>query len=125
MATDTFVTGVHTVGIPVSDQDEALAFYAGTLGLEVRLDVPMGEGARWIEVAPPGAGVSLALERAHEGRPEGVETGIRLTVADVDATHASWRAHDVDADDVLRWPGVPAMFALRDQDGNGLEVVEG
>jgi hypothetical protein len=27
-------------------------------------------------------------------------------------------------DEVLRWPGVPAMFALRDPDGNGLEIVE-
>jgi lactoylglutathione lyase len=25
---------------------------------------------------------------------------------------------------VLRWPGVPPMFAFRDQDGNGLEIVE-
>ena len=24
----------------------------------------------------------------------------------------------------LRWPGVPPMFAFRDQDGNGLEIVE-
>ena len=124
MATQSLITGLHTVGVPVSDQDKALAFYAGTLGLEVRLDVPMGEGARWIEVAPPGDGVSLALERAHDARPAGVETGIRLTTADVDATHAALRAQGIDADDVLRWPGVPAMFALRDQDGNGLEIVE-
>ncbi len=25
---------------------------------------------------------------------------------------------------LLRWPGVPPMFAFRDQDGNGLEIVE-
>jgi hypothetical protein len=25
---------------------------------------------------------------------------------------------------VLRWTGVPPMFAFRDQDGNGLEIVE-
>jgi lactoylglutathione lyase len=25
---------------------------------------------------------------------------------------------------VLRWPGVPPMFAFRDQDGNGMEIVE-
>jgi lactoylglutathione lyase len=124
MTTDTLITGLHTVGVPVSDQDKALAFYAGTLGLEVRLDVPMGEGNRWIEVAPPGGGVSLALERAHGERWTGVETGIRLTSADVDATHAALCAQGVDADDVLRWPGVPAMFALRDQDDNGLEIVE-
>jgi hypothetical protein len=25
----------------------------------------------------------------------------------------------------LRWPDAPPMFAFRDQDGNGLEIVEG
>ena len=51
------ITGLHTVGVPVTDQDAALAFY-GALGFETCLDLPMGEGARWIEVAPPGAAVS-------------------------------------------------------------------
>jgi lactoylglutathione lyase len=31
----------------------------------------------------------------------------------------------VDVDEVLRWPDAPPMFAFRDQDGNGLEIVEG
>jgi lactoylglutathione lyase len=87
------ITGLHTVGIPATDQDRALAF-------------------------------SLALEPAHAERPAGVETGIRFSTTDADATHAELRARDVDVDDVLRWPGVPAMFAFRDQDGNGLEIVE-
>ncbi len=30
----------------------------------------------------------------------------------------------VRVDDVLRWPGVPAMFTFRDVDGNILYVVE-
>jgi lactoylglutathione lyase len=118
------ITGVRTVGIAVTDQDAALAFYAGALGFETRLDRPLGGGSRWIEVAPAGATVSLALERSHEGHPAGVETGVRLTAADVDATHAALRSAGVDADEVLRWPGVPPMFAFRDQDGNGLEIVE-
>lgn len=46
------ITGLHAVGIPVADQDSALAFYRA-LGFETRLDVPMGQGGRWIEVAPP------------------------------------------------------------------------
>ena len=119
----TQITGLHTVGIAVTDQDKALAFYEG-LGFETRLDVPMGPGARWIEVAPPGAGVTLAFELAHAERPAGVETGIRLTTADAEATHAAMRALGVDVDGVLRWPGAPPMFAVRDQDGNGLEIVE-
>ena len=112
------ITELHTVGIPVNDQDRALAFYRA-LGFETRRDVPMGEGARGIEVAPPGAAVTM--EPAEAERPAGVETGIRLTTADADA---ALRAQGVDADDVLRWPGVPPMFAFRDQDGNGLEIVE-
>jgi catechol 2,3-dioxygenase-like lactoylglutathione lyase family enzyme len=34
-------------------------------------------------------------------------------------------ARGVDIDDVIRWPGVPAMFAFRDPDGNGFELIEG
>ena len=44
--------------------------------------------------------------------------------ADADAVHAGMRARGVDADEVLRWEGVPPMFAFRDQDGNGMEIVE-
>ena len=117
------ITGLHTVAVPVTDQDRALAFY-GALGFETRRDVPMGERARWIEVAPPGAAVTLALELAGAERPAGVVTGIRLTTADADDAHAALRDRGVDVDDVLRWPGVPAMCTFRDQDGNGLVIVE-
>lgn len=118
------ISGVHTVGVPVTDQERAVAFYVGTLGFETRLDVPMGEGARWIEVAPPGAAVSIALEPSSAGHAAGVETGVRLATHDADFAHTTLRSRGVDADDVLRWPGVPPMFAFRDQDGNGLEIVE-
>ena len=125
MQTKGLITGMHTVGLPVVDQDRAHAFYVGVLGFESRLDVPMGDGARWIEVAPPGTGVSLALVRSHGGLPAGVETGVRFTTDDADVARTTLPGRGVDTDDVLRWPGVPAMFAFRDQDGNGLEVVEG
>jgi lactoylglutathione lyase len=62
--------------------------------------------------------------RAHEG----VETGVRFVAPDADAVHAGLRAglraSGVDTDDVLRWDGVPPMFAFRDLDGNGMETVE-
>jgi lactoylglutathione lyase len=55
MSSAPVITGIHTVGVPVSDQDQALRFYTGTLGLSVRMDVPMGDGHRWIEVIAEGA----------------------------------------------------------------------
>ena len=56
--------------------------------------------------------------------PAGVETAIRLVTTDAEAFRARLVAAGADAGEVLRWPGVPAMFAFRDQDGNGLEIVE-
>ena len=117
------ITGVRTVGVPVTDQDQALNFYVGTLGLDKRADLPLSGGRRWIEVAPPGAATTIALVAAHDGVPPGVETGIRLIAADADDLHAGLSARGVDTGEVLRWPGVPPMFAFRDQDGNGLEIV--
>ena len=123
--TATGITGVHTVGVPVTDQDRALAFYVDTLGLEKRFDVPLEQlSGRWIEVAPPGAPVTIALVPERDGVPSGVETGIRLTTADADALHADLQRRGVDVGEVLRWPQAPAMFTIRDRDGNGLEVVE-
>jgi lactoylglutathione lyase len=124
MAGTTRITGVRTIGVPVRDQDKALEYYTGTLGFTVRLDVAMSGGRRWIEVAPAGAPTSIALVQAKDGVPAGVETGLRFMTADADAVHAELLAAGTDVDDVLRWPGVPAMFALRDQDGNRMEVVE-
>jgi catechol 2,3-dioxygenase-like lactoylglutathione lyase family enzyme len=119
MGRTTRITGVATVGVPVTDQDRALEFYVGELGFETRRDVPFGDG-RWIEVAPPGAATTIALV------PAGIPAGIRLTTEDTGADHAELRARGVDADpEVLRIPEAPPMFAVRDPDGNGLILVEG
>lgn len=125
MTTNVEITGVTAIGIPVTDQDRAIDFYCGTLGLEKRLDVPTPGGGRWVTVAPSGdSGPVLALVAAHDGIPAGVETGIRLTTPDAEAAHRGLRAGGVEVGELLRWPGVPAMFAFRDQDRNGLELVE-
>ena len=118
------ITGVHTVGVPVTDQDRAIDFYVGTLGFDKRLDADMGAGGAGSRWRRGGSATTIALVAAHEGVPAGVETGIRFTAADADAVHAAMRASGVDADDVLRWPGVPPMFAFRDPDRNGMEIVE-
>lgn len=125
MSTPTIqVQEISVVGIPVTDQDRALAFYTAVLGFTTRLDVPIGPGRRWITVGAPQGNATIALVAASPEVPAGVETGIRLTSRDVDGDHEALRSAGVDAGDVLRWPGVPPMFAFRDPDGNGLEIIE-
>ena len=61
------VTEVGTVFVPVSDQERALAFYVDALGFEKRSDFASGDGSRWIEVAPRGSSIALALVSPAEG----------------------------------------------------------
>jgi catechol 2,3-dioxygenase-like lactoylglutathione lyase family enzyme len=71
----TTITGVRTIGVKVSDQDAATEFYVAALGFEKRLDAPISPTMRWIEVAPPGATTSIALN-LNDGDP-GVYVGHR------------------------------------------------
>jgi lactoylglutathione lyase len=114
---------IHTVAIPVADQERALGFYRDTLGFEVRRDSTFGPGMRWVEVAPAGAETTVALPPPH-GTATGVDTGIRLATGDARAAHTELAAAGVDVDEVLDLPGAPLMFFVRDVDGNTLSVVE-
>jgi catechol 2,3-dioxygenase-like lactoylglutathione lyase family enzyme len=116
---------IATAMFSVADQDAALAFYAGTLGWEVRSDVrfgPAGE-SRWLEVAPAGSVARLALNPPMGGEPGGAAIGVE--VQDVLAEHARLTAlGGVDVDpEPMQLEGTPTMFALRDPDGNHVWIV--
>jgi uncharacterized glyoxalase superfamily protein PhnB len=55
----------------VHDQDEALAFYTGKLGMEVRADVTLAEmgNFRWLTVGPPGQPDIAIVLMAIPGQP--------------------------------------------------------
>jgi lactoylglutathione lyase len=122
-ATQTHITGIRTVSIPVEDQDDALRFYVDTLGFTALRDNPTPDGGRWIELAPGTDDVIVTLEPAPPDVTRGA-IGIRFTTDDSGTAHAALQAAGVDTDDILRWPGVPAMFAFRDPDGNAFSVTE-
>jgi lactoylglutathione lyase len=117
------ITGVRTVSIPVDDQEAALRFYVDTLGFTVRRDNPTPNGGRWIELAPGGDEVVVTLEPAAPGVTRGA-IGIRFTTDDAEKAQAALAATGVDTDEILRWPGVPAMFGFRDPDGNAFSISE-
>jgi lactoylglutathione lyase len=121
----TTITDVRTVAVTVADQDAALAFYVDTLGFELRMDASISPTLRWLEVAPPGAATSLALNSTDaSGQSAGTDTGIRFTVPDAEAEHGALSGLGVAVSDVIRWDGVPPMFTLDDPDGNRFYVVE-
>ncbi len=124
--TDTHIAQVGTVMVPVSDQDKALDFYVGKLGLQKTSDTPFGRGDRWVEVTPRGGQTSLALVLPQEGEQVGISTRIAFASDDVDADHADLLSRGVDVDEQVMRMGdpVPPMFFFRDQDGNRLLIVQ-
>jgi lactoylglutathione lyase len=120
----TTIDDVRTIGINVANQDDAISFYVTTLGFEKRLDAPISTTMRWIEVAPPGATTSIALQASDGKADVGVDTGIRFTVPDAEAEHAAMRERGVNVGELLRWDGVPTMYTFDDPDGNRFYIVE-
>jgi catechol 2,3-dioxygenase-like lactoylglutathione lyase family enzyme len=56
---------IAAVALVVRDYDEAIAYYTGALGFDLIEDTPLGEGKRWVLVAPAGGqGTALLLARA-------------------------------------------------------------
>ena len=121
------VNAVGRVCVTVSDTDRAIGFYVDTLGFEKVVDVPMGPGMRWVEVAIRDSKTTIALAPPSEGKEAGgAETGIILDTSDVEADHAALKAAGVDVDDEVSRYGdpVPPMFWLRDPDRNSLIIVQ-
>ena len=121
--TMTHITGIRTVSVRVDDQDAALSFYVDILGFTKLRDIPTPGGGRWIELAPGDESVIVTLESATPGVSRG-PIGIRFSTDDAEAAHAALRHAGVDTDEILRWPGVPPMFAFRDPDGNAFSITE-
>ena len=120
------ITHMSRVLVPVSDQDEAIAFYPGTLDVTLVADVPFGEGNRWVEVAPPGGGAAVALVPSRGEYEAGRMTGIAFESSDPRADHAELQEKGVDVDaELMGGDGtVPLLFFFRDHDGNHLMLVE-
>jgi catechol 2,3-dioxygenase-like lactoylglutathione lyase family enzyme len=118
---------VGRVCVTVADTDRAIDFYVDALGFEKVVDVPMGPGMRWAEVALQGTPTTIALAPPPEGQTAGgSQTGIILDTTDIDADHATLKTAGVDVDEqVTRWGDpVPPMFWFRDPDGNSLIIVQ-
>ena len=120
MTTPTF-TGMHTVAVPVTDQERTKALFE-RFGLQTGLDTELQPGFRWIEMALADSPTSLALVQTGPELPAGIDTGIRLTSTDARAAHASVIELGLDAGELLDWETAPLMFSFTDYDGNRFYV---
>jgi catechol 2,3-dioxygenase-like lactoylglutathione lyase family enzyme len=120
------------VALLVRDYDEAIAWYVDVLGFALREDVALGDGKRWVLVAPPGAaGTALLLARAvglAQVARVGDQTGGRiflfLHTDDFARDHAAMRARGVRFVEAPRHEPYGTVAVFEDLYGNRWDLVE-
>ena len=76
---------IKFIGIPVRDQQRALAFYTEKLGFRILTDQEFSPTQRWIELASPGAETGITLFT-----PPGQEDRIGTFI------NTSWEVDDIE-----------------------------
>ena len=117
------INQVKFVGIPVRDQERALAFYRDKLGFKVKTDQPFNEKQRWIELKIPGAetGVVLFTPEGHEDRIGSSFNG-SLACEDVKKTYEELKARGVEFTGEPKREQWGTYAVFKDSEGNSFVV---
>jgi catechol 2,3-dioxygenase-like lactoylglutathione lyase family enzyme len=106
------------LSVPVSDPQRSKRFYIEVLGFELVRESPMGPGMTWIQLAPPGQSVTIALVTWFETMKPGGLQGVMVNTDDIDAEHRLLHSRGLEISEIKQEPwGRYAMFS--DPDGNG------
>ncbi|MEM9840380.1 MAG: VOC family protein [Pseudomonadota bacterium] len=124
---------MYIKSVAVDDQAKALEFYTGTLGFEVKHDIPLGE-FRWLTLVSPEEpdGVELALEpNAHPASKAFQEAlmadGIPFTafrVDDIEAETARLQKAGVSFKQMPTKAGGATMAVFNDTCGNLIQLIQ-
>ena len=123
---------IAAVALVVPDYDEAIAYYIGVLGFELIEDSALGDGKRWVLVAPPGShGTRLLLARAATAAQlerVGDQTGGRvflfLHTDDFHRDHALLSERGVEFVELPREESYAIVVVFRDRYGNRWDLIQ-
>ena len=112
------IRSFEILSVPVSDPQRAKRFYTDVLGFDLVRESPMGPGMTWIQLAPPGQGVTIAHVTGVETMKPGGLQGVMVNTDDIDAEHETLRQRGLVLSEIRQEPwGRYATF--NDPDGNG------
>lgn len=110
---------IKFLGIPVKDQDRALAFYTEKLGFRILTDQQFSEKQRWIELSIPGAetGITLFTPDGHEDRIGGF-VNTSWEVDNIEKTYAELVAKGVEFEAPPQKQPWGTFAMMKDSEGN-------
>jgi catechol 2,3-dioxygenase-like lactoylglutathione lyase family enzyme len=122
---------IATVALVVASCDAAIAWYTEKLGFELLEDSDLGEGKRWVVVAPSGGGTRLLLAEAKNAREAtriGDQTGGRvflfLETDDFARDHAAMLAKGVAFKEQPRHEPYGTVAVFADLHGNLWDLLQ-
>jgi catechol 2,3-dioxygenase-like lactoylglutathione lyase family enzyme len=126
---------IKLASVPIDDYDKAVKFYTEMMGFQLKRDMPLGEGARWITVVSPEEpdGVELLLEPNAEYpamkalKESLVRDGIPYTafqVNDIQAEYERMKSLGVEFTMEPTNMGMTAAAVLDDTCGNLIQIYQ-
>ena len=116
------IRGVKFASIPVSNQDQSLAFYTEKLGFRLLTDQPFNENQRWVELGISGAETRIVLFRFDQGLQPGTKMNITFWTDDVEGTVRDLKAKGVKITMEPKTADWGTAAAFQDIDGNNFLV---
>jgi catechol 2,3-dioxygenase-like lactoylglutathione lyase family enzyme len=123
---------LEVVIVPVSDVDQAKAWYSEKLGFNVDHDTKIDENSRIVQLTPPGSGCSIVIgEGVLPKMTPGSLQGLQLVVPDVKQARAELVERGVEVSDLVVLGENPGQgndldnvgfIYFSDPDGNGWAV---
>lgn len=110
---------IYVTSVLVDDQSRALAFYRDILGFQVKHDIDMGGGARWLTLVSPEdpTGTELLLEPS--GHPAAGPFRSALVADGIPFT--SFKVDDIEAE-VTRLKSLGVTFTLGPMDAGTVKM---
>ena len=122
---------LEAVTFLVRDYDEAIVWFVNALGFLLIEDTAMGEGKRWVLVAPQNAGVRLILAKAVGqtqieaiGKAAGGRVGFFLNTENFVQDHARMIAAGVEFKEPPRHEPYGTVAVFADLYGNLWDLIE-
>ncbi len=119
------------VSLLVPDYDAGIAFYTGQMGFDLLEDTDLGEGKRWVRVAPTGAQTAFLLARAVGdrqiaaiGNQGGGRVWLFLETNDFSADHARMIANGVAFEEAPRHEPYGTVAVFADPFGNRWDLIQ-
>jgi catechol 2,3-dioxygenase-like lactoylglutathione lyase family enzyme len=122
---------IGSVTLVVRDYDEAIAFYVDAVGFALVEDTDLGDGKRWVLVAPADGETTLLLAKAagpdeagHVGDQTGGRVALFLETEDFAADHARMGAAGVRFLEEPRHEAYGTVAVFEDLYGNRWDLIE-